>query len=182
VFRHAFDSIPTTRLSDAAKTGRPRVSNMANSLTLYSKDRKWKVDMNAWKTWVFLHASIGSQAFVYLAQETKDIWGNTVTDWVGHAATIEIINIYKGVSGTPQTSFEVSETFPDRSGVDLKLTGWGFLSISLTETLDPRLGPQLITLNVDSVDAAIRVTIPGGEQLIGKVSADSAFSDNSLWG
>jgi hypothetical protein len=153
---------------------------MADKVTVTSKDGKWKADMTAWKNWVFVYASIGSEASVYHLQETKNIWGNTVTDWVSHTATIDIVNTYKGTVGSGFGTFVQSQSF-QASDAELKLWAVGLISITISDG-GASGSPGGATLDIDSVDAVITVIIPGVEPLVGKVSASSVISDNSIWG
>lgn len=55
---------------------------MASEITLFSKSGDWKADVEAWKNNFLFYKSIGTEVTVYHREQTKNVWGNTVTDWV----------------------------------------------------------------------------------------------------
>jgi len=66
---------------------------MANDVTVFSKGGDWKAEIHAWKNNYLFYKSIGTEVTVYHREQTKNIWGSTVTDWVEKpATTIEITN------------------------------------------------------------------------------------------
>lgn len=147
---------------------------MANRLTLLSRDGQWKAELHAWKSnWIF-YKSIGSECTVYHRQETKNVWGNTTTDWVEKAAQINITNVYKGSGGLQITK----SASANASYLELKEWAVGFILINVNlDTGEAGPGAGQASLIVDSVDATIGVSI--GVQ--GNVSADTAVVQQSIW-
>lgn len=151
---------------------------MGNKLTLFTPDGQWKADLHAWKNYAFVYKSIGSEATVYHRESTKNVWGNTVTDWVRRTAFISITNVYHG--SIPQT-FTQNASVND-SYAELKLWAVGIIVVTInTDTGGVDGRPGGATLDVDSVVAQISVSIPGQNSLSGSVSADNIITQNSLW-
>ena len=149
---------------------------MASEITLYTDDRNWKADVEAWKNNFLFYRSIGCQVTVYRREETKNVWGNTSTDWVKrNADSIYIQNRYSG-SGPGAAIRE--RTWTNTNHEELKHWAAGVtLTIPVDDPTD--VGGGAI-LDIDRVDSVVRVRI-GRETLSGEVSADSAFSDSSIW-
>ena len=149
---------------------------MASEQTLYTNDGQWKVEVEAWKTNVLVYKSIGSEATVYHRQTHKNIWGNTVTDWVEKSASsISLHNVYSG-SG-PGTGTR-DKTCTNASYCQLK--EWA-VGVTVTIPVDsPKDFGGGAILDIEKVDATVRVVI-GNEVLTAQVSASSAFSDTGIW-
>lgn len=149
---------------------------MASELTLFTKAGDWKADLEAWKNNFLFYKSIGTQVSVYHREQTKNIWGNTVTDWVSKAATsISIQNVYRGSGPGAATR---SKTCNNASYCELK--EW---AVGVTITLPPDSVTDVgggAVLDIDSVTGTVNVVI-GGEVLRGEVSASSVISDSSIW-
>jgi hypothetical protein len=149
---------------------------MASEITLYSNSGDWKVEIEAWKNNFLFYKSIGTEATVYHREKTKNIWGNTVTDWVKRNATsIYIRNVYRGTGPGSATR---EKTCRDASYCELKEWAVGF-NITLPADSVTDVGGGAI-LDLDQVDGVVTVTI-AGETLTGEVSASSALSDSSIW-
>lgn len=150
---------------------------MPDQITLFTRDGTWKADVKAWKNNFLVYKSIGTQVTVYHREQTKNTWGNTVTDWVQKPARlIDIANTYK--AGPASASRQAS--CPNASYCEEKLWAVGVSLTIPTDGGDPSVGGSA-PLEVDSVTGSVMVSI-GEEQLRGEVSASSALSDNSIWG
>jgi hypothetical protein len=151
---------------------------MPTEMTVFSKAGDWKADIHAWKNNFLAYKSIGTDVTVYHREQTKNIWGSTVTDWVEKPATlIEITNVYKGTGPGAATR---SKSCPNASYCEEKEWAVGLNITVETDTGDVSGGGGA-TLDIDSVDGTAVIFI-GDERLSGTVSASSAFSDNSIWG
>ena len=151
---------------------------MANDVTVFSKGGDWKAEIHAWKNNYLFYKSIGTEVTVYHREQTKNIWGSTVTDWVEKpATTIEITNVYHGSGPGVATR---QKACPNSSYCELKEWAVGVNITVQTDSGDTSVGGGA-TLDIDSVNGSA-VVIIGDEQLAGQVSADSALSDNSIWG
>lgn len=149
---------------------------MASEMTLFTKKGDWKVDIEAWKNNFLFYKSIGTQATVYHREQTKNIWGSTVTDWVEKLApSIHIRNVYHG-SGPGSATRE--KTCNNASYCELKEWAVGF-TINIPPDSITNVGGGAI-LDVDSVDGSVTVRV-GDEVLSGQVSASSALGDSSIW-
>jgi hypothetical protein len=156
--------------------GLPKEANMASEITLYTKDGDWKADVEAWKNNFLFYKSIGTQATVYHREKTKNIWGNTVTDWVEKkASSIHIRNVYHG-SGPGSATRE--KTCAQASSCELKEWAVG-VTITLPADSVSDVGGGAI-LDIDSVDGTVTIGVHD-EVLTGQVSASSVFSDSSIW-
>ncbi|MDH3336848.1 MAG: hypothetical protein OER22_01740 [Gammaproteobacteria bacterium] len=149
---------------------------MPSETTLFTRDGNWKAEVEAWKNNFLFYKSIGCQVTVYHREETKNVWGNTSTDWVKRAAdSIFIRNRYSG-SGPGVATRE--KTCNEASYCELK--EW---AVGITVTIPPDgiddVGGGAI-LEIDSVDSSVSVRIER-ETLTGEVSASSAFGDSSIW-
>jgi hypothetical protein len=150
---------------------------VSNHLTLVSKDGQWKAELHAWKSNWFVYASIGGEVTLYHRQQTKNVWGNTVTDWVETPGTISISNIYKG-SGQKITQ---SAQFRNRSHAELKIWAVGIIKIDIGLGDGGVEGsPQSASLIVDSVESHISGQI-GDFAFQGVVDADTAILQQSTW-
>jgi hypothetical protein len=150
---------------------------MASEVTVYSKDGNWKIDVEAWKNNFLLYKSIGTQVTVYHREQTHNIWGSTVTDWVRkNALSISITNVYTGpLAAGSGGSITKSGTWNNTSYEELKEWAWGIkISIPSGEPGGNAL------LDIDKVDGSVSVNI-GQEVLTAKVSASSIISDSSIW-
>jgi hypothetical protein len=151
---------------------------MANSVTVFTKAGDWKADINAWKNNFLAYKSIGTDVTVYHREQTKNIWGNTVTDWVEKpASVIEITNVYHGSGPGAATR---QKSCQNASNCELKEWAVGFNITVQTDSGDTSVGGGA-TLDIDSVNGSAVIVI-GDERLTGQVSAGSALSDNSIWG
>ena len=151
---------------------------MANSVTVFTKAGDWKADISAWKNNFLAYKSIGTDVTVYHREQTKNIWGNTVTDWVEKpASVIEITNVYHGSGPGAATR---QKSCQNASSCELKEWAVGFNITVQTDSGDTSVGGGA-TLDIDSVDGSAVIVI-GDERLTGMVSAGSALSDNSIWG
>jgi hypothetical protein len=149
---------------------------MASEATVYTKKGDWKVEVEAWKNNFLFYKSIGTQATVYHREQTKNIWGSTVTDWVKKQATlITIHNVYRG-SG-PGTATR-DKSCRNASYCELKEWAVGF-TISIPVDSVTSVGGGAI-LDIESVDGTVSVNI-GQEVLTAQVSASSVVSDSSIW-
>jgi hypothetical protein len=152
---------------------------MPRSLTVTSNDGQFKVEMKAFKDWWFFYASIGSTATVFRRQQTKDTWGQTVTDWVPFGeALITINNIYRG------SGLEFSRSIQVRgSRAELKEWAVGFFKVDIKiadagVSTDTR--PNAASLIVETVEAHIAASVPGN-LLQGVVTASTAVTEQSTW-
>jgi hypothetical protein len=149
---------------------------MASEITLFTKDGTWKADVEAWKNNFLFYKSIGTQVTVYHREQTSNIWGNTVTDWVEKAATsISITNVYHG---SPVGVATRSQVCRNASHCERKEWSVG-ITIKLPADSVTDVGGGAI-LDIDSVDGTVSIVVEN-EVLNGKVSASSIFSDSSLW-
>ena len=148
---------------------------MASEITLYTKSGDWKVEVEAWKNNFLFYKSIGTEATVYRREQTKNIWGNTVTDWVKKKAHIQIRNVYRGLGRGSATR---EKTCRNANYCELKEWAVGF-TISMPPDSVTDVGGGAI-LDINSVEGNVTVNI-GDEVLTGKVSASSVFSDSSIW-
>jgi hypothetical protein len=150
---------------------------MASETTLISQSGNWKADVEAWKNNFLAYKSIGTQVTVYHREQTKNTWGNTVTDWVEKAASsISIQDVYRGSGPGAATR---SKTCRNASYCEEKEWAVG-VTISLPADSIPDVGGGAI-LDIDSVTGTVTVIIDGEPPLQGVVSASSALSDNSIW-
>lgn len=151
---------------------------MANSVTVFTHAGDWKADIHAWKNNFLAYKSIGTEVTVYHREQTKNIWGNTVTDWVKKpASVIEITNVYHGSGPGAATR---QKSCQNASYCELKEWAVGFNITVQTDSGDTGVGGGA-TLDIDSVNGSAVIVI-GDERLTGQVSAGSALSDNSIWG
>jgi hypothetical protein len=150
---------------------------MANDVTVFSKSGDWKAEIRAWKNNYLLYRSIGTEVTVYHREQTKNIWGNTVTDWVQKpAAIIGIRNVYQGSGPGAATR---QKSCPNASYCELKEWAVGVTITIQTDTGEGSVGGGA-TLDIDKVTGWAMISLP--EELSGQVEADSALSDNSIWG
>jgi hypothetical protein len=155
---------------------------MADTLTVFTPDQQWKADMSAWKNYLFFYASIGSEVTVYNLQETTNIWGNSTKGWVQQSALIMIENTYTGSEGSGIGTFMQSQQF-SASSAELEQWAVGLISININpDSGDASASPGGAQLIINSVQATITVVVEGGQTMVGKVSASSFISDNSIWG
>jgi hypothetical protein len=151
---------------------------MANDVTVFSRAGDWKADLHAWKNNFLVYKSIGTEVTVYHREQRKNIWGNTVTDWVQKPASlIEITNVYHGSGPGAATR---QKSCQSASYCELKEWAVGVSITVQTDTGDTSAGGGA-TLDIDSVDGTAIIVI-ANERLSGQVSASSALSDNSIWG
>lgn len=149
---------------------------MASEITLFSRAGDWKADVEAWKNNFLFYKSIGTQVSVYHREQTKNIWGNTVTDWVSKAASsITIQNSYSGTG--PGVATRV-KTCNNASECELKEWAAG-VTITLPPDSVTDVGGGAI-LEIDKVAGNVTVVV-AGETLRGEVSASSVLSDSSIW-
>jgi hypothetical protein len=149
---------------------------VANRVTVVSEDGQWKAEMHAWKSHWIVYASIGSECSVYHRQETKNVWGQSVIDWVKVPATITITNIYRG------SGLEITRVGQFNSAdAELKEFATGFFLIKInldTGGVDPGVGgPSMI---VETVEAHIAAST-GRQILSGVVTAGTYVVDQSTW-
>jgi hypothetical protein len=150
---------------------------MASEITLYTKDRTWKAEVEAWKNNFLFYRSIGTSVDVYHREQTENIWGNTVTDWVKKAAaSISIENVYRADTGFATATRQ--KTCNNASSCEQKEWAAG-INITIPADDPTDVGGGAV-LEIDKVDGSVEVVI-GEERLTGKVSASSALSDNSIW-
>lgn len=150
---------------------------MPSEITLHSRGGDWKAEVEAWKNSFLVYKSIGTEVTVYHREQTKNVWGNTVTDWVRKAAnSISITNVYHGTGPGLATRSQVCN---NSSYCELKHWAVG-VTINLPADGITDLGGGAI-LDIDSVTGSVTISIPGGELLSGEVSASSAISDSSIW-
>jgi len=148
-----------------------------SEITLFSKNGDWKADVEAWKNNFLFYKSIGTQVSVYHREQTKNIWGNTVTDWVSKAAnTISITDVYKGAGPGAATRSKVCN---NSSSCEEKEWAVG-VSITLPADSVTDVGGNAI-LDIDSVTGTVSIVVGGNEVLSRVVSASSIISDSSLW-
>jgi hypothetical protein len=150
-----------------------------SEITLFSKSGDWKAEVEAWKNNFLFYKSIGTQVSVYHREQTKNIWGNTVTDWVSKAANaISITNVYTGTQPGLGPSATRNKVCNNSSSCELK--EW---AVGVTVTLPPDsvtdVGGGAI-LDIDSVTGTVSIAIPG-ETLSGVVTAQSIIGDSSIW-
>jgi hypothetical protein len=151
---------------------------MANDVTVFTHAGDWKAEIHAWKNNYLAYKSIGTEVTVYHREQTKNIWGSTVTDWVEKPPTmIENTNVYHGSGPGVATR---QKACPESSNCELKEWAVGLNITVVTDTGDTSAGGGA-TLDIDSVDGSAVIMI-GEERLTGKVSASSALGDNSIWG
>lgn len=149
---------------------------MASEITLFSKSGDWKVDVEAWKNNFLFYKSIGTEVTVYHREQTKNVWGNTVTDWVRKAASsISITNVYRGTGPGAATR---SKTCNNASYCEEKAWAVG-VTVTLPADSVTDIGGGAI-LDLDSVTGTVSIVIDN-EVLRGEVSASSVLSDSSIW-
>lgn len=150
---------------------------MASEITLRTKDGEWKAEVEAWKTNLLFYRSIGTEVTVFHREQKKNIWGNTVTDWVRKAAnSIRIVNVYTDDSGPARATREKNCT--NSSHCELKEWSAGFTITLPADSIDDVGGGAI--LDLDKVEGSVEVVI-GNERLTGEVSASSALSDSGIW-
>lgn len=149
---------------------------MSSEVSVLSKDGSWKADVEAWKNNFLAYKSIGTQVTVYHREPHKNVWGNTVTDWVEKpATTITIENTYKGTGPGVATR---TKTCTNASYCELKEWAVG-VSIELPpDSITDVHGAAV--LDLDSVSARINVVV-GSEVMNAQVSASSIVSDSGIW-
>ena len=70
---------------------------MARVLTLYSRDKSWKAEIEAQTIRLRFYSCIGTQVVVYHREQTTSVWGGPETDWEEQTAVIiRIRNVYRG--------------------------------------------------------------------------------------
>lgn len=146
---------------------------MASEKTIYTKNRDWKVEVEAWRNHFFFYTSIGTEATVYHKEKTKNIWGNTVTDWVKkRASNIHIRNIY-----SDDYNNSITKEKSENNCKYLELKEW---AVGFTINLNTGQPGSVKSLTVSKVEGRVTVIIEG-ETLSCTVSASSYVSDNSIW-
>lgn len=177
----AASAVRRNSVGQATNKARPHFENhqevsMASEITLYTNSGDWKVEVEAWKNNFLFYKSIGTQAAIYHREQTKNIWGSTVTDWVEKSASlIHIRNVYRGTGPGSATR---EKTCRNASDCELKEWAVGF-TINIPADRVTDVGGGAI-LDIDSVEGTVTVNI-GEEALTGVVSASSALSDSSIW-
>ena len=150
---------------------------MASEITLRTQDGQWKAEVEAWKTNLLFYRSIGTEVTTYHREQKKNIWGNTVTDWVKKSVTsISIENVYRSDTGNARATR--GKTCNNASYCELKEWSAGFTITLPADSIDDVGGGAILEL--DKVEGSVEVVI-GEERLTGKVSASSALSDTGIW-
>lgn len=149
---------------------------MASEATVVSGDGQWKIEVEAWKNNFLVYKSIGTQVDVYHREQTKNVWGNTKTDWVKkRASSIHIRNTYRGTGpGVGVREKRCAET----ASCELKEWAVG-VTVTIPVESPTDVGGGAI-LEIESVEGAVTVSA-GGQTMTATVSASSALSDSSIW-
>lgn len=149
---------------------------MPSEVTLVSRSGDWKAEVEAWKNNFLFYRSIGTQVDVYHREETRNVWGSTVTDWVSKPAlSISIQNTYRGTG--PGTA---GRTVQCQNAAHCENKEWAVgvtLTLPVTSVTDVGGGA---VLTLDEVTGVVAVSIPG-EVMQATVTAGSAISDSSIW-
>ena len=149
---------------------------MSSEITLLSKDGSWKAEVEAWKNNFLFYKSIGTQVTVYHRESHKNIWGNSVSDWVEKAArSITIANSYKGTGPGVATR---TKTCAGASYCELKEWAVG-ATIELPPDSVTDVGGGAI-LDLDGVTGRVSIVVDN-DVMNGEVSASSIVSDSSIW-
>jgi hypothetical protein len=145
---------------------------MPSELTLYTSDRRWMVDLDAWTSDLQFFKSIGTRVTVYHEGRQINIWGSRQTEWEEEApALIRIRNVYSG-SGPGVVTQE--REWRNASRAELKQwSGGGAISLP-ADSATPGKGSTL--LDIDRVEGTVTVVI-GHETLTGVVSARSPATE-----
>ena len=161
---------------------------MVSKIEKYTKDGKWKVVMEAWKTYAYVYSSIGSKVTVYYKRTTNGVWGET-TEWVmKNANSIQLVNDYygKGLAGQSSTTERAPPLY---NAPQSELKKWA-VGLGISIPLDPNYAPAgsprpdtggIAELKVEGVVGHISVVI-GDESFIGDVSAGTiSGSSSGIW-
>jgi hypothetical protein len=131
------------------------VIEMANAATIYSADKKWKMEVDAWKHNWLVYKSIGAEATTYHWEEGHRTWfGRVGPGWRQRPVDgIAVECLFKGalVNRAPQGA-QRSEVGKKVSHVECKLWAVG-ASISADMTGDSVSNPSVGGAAVLEVDA-----------------------------
>ena len=153
---------------------------MPSEATLYTQDGKWKIEVRAFKTYLFFYSSIGSEVRTFRKERFRrwyDPWYKHV-HWRERAVDhISISNSYRGIlpSQSPAAANRWAEGY-NRSHLEEKIWVAGF-GVSMDATADTGLpDPSTTTpggapkLDVREVHGRANVRI-GGESFTAEVDA-----------
>ncbi len=148
---------------------------MSSELTLYTSDRLWKVDIEAWTNDVQFYRSIGTHVTVCHRERTTSIWGSPETDWEEEPATlIRIRNAYSGAG--PGAAIREREW---HNATRAELKEWstaGPISAAADSTTSEK---ETVVAEIHQVEGTVTVVF-GSETLTGVVSASNAVSERAV--
>ncbi len=145
---------------------------MAGSVTVYTPDKTWKVDVSSFKTSLIFYNAIGTSVDVHHYEEVGgNIWGGAHMDWVSKPATaISIENTYSGGVVAAEVGMQRAAQ-QNTSSMTLQIWAVGF-SLSWDATADtggpsdPNLPGGAPSFQIQSVIGNVSVSLPGqGEPL-----------------
>jgi len=148
---------------------------MPSELTLYTSDKHWMADLEAWTNDSRLYRSIGTHVTVYHQERTTSIWGGKQADWEEEPAVlIRIRNVYSGAGPAVATrerewqNATRAELKECSTGGAIRLREDGITSKEVTAVLD-----------VHKVEGTVTIVI-GHETLTGVVSASRIASERAV--
>ncbi len=143
---------------------------LKNNLRLYSKDKRWRVDVEAWADPLKAYRTIGTRVTVYRLEQEISMWGGRESDWEKEAAPlIRIRNVYTG-SGRELATREHEW----RNLASAELKEWS-ASGPIRLAADKSTYPVV----VNKVEGTVTVTA-GEETLTGIVSAVTPAAERAI--
>jgi hypothetical protein len=148
---------------------------MPNELTLYTSDKHWRVDVEAWANDLRFFKSVGIHVAVYHLERMTSIWGSPRVDWEEEPATlIRIHNVYSGLGPAIATR---EREWLHASRVELKAWSAGRPIRLVADSITADTGT--VVLDIYKVEGTVTVVI-GHEILTGVVSASSAVTERAM--
>jgi len=145
---------------------------MAKELTLYTRDKHWKAEIEAQAIHLRFYNSIGTQVVVYHREQTTSIWGGPETDWEEQPPLmIRIRNVYRGVG--PGVATREREWRHRTQAALMEWSAGGPIHLCKDSSSSTE-GDQ--ALDVNRIESTVTVMI-AGETLTGVVSTSVAASE-----
>lgn len=147
---------------------------MPERVTLYTSDRYWRVQIEAWVHDVRLYRSIGTRVAAYHEERITNIWGSMQADWEQEpVACVRIRNVYGGTGpGVATRECEWQNT------TRAELKQWSPGSPISLEADGSTPEKASVISDICKVEGTVTVTI-GRETLTGVVSASSALREQA---
>jgi hypothetical protein len=148
---------------------------MATDLTLYTRDKHWKVEIAARTNDLHFYRSIGTHVTIYHRERITSIWGGIEREWEElPALVIRIHNVYSGAG--PVVSTREHEC---RNRSQARLEEWstgGPIHLRPDYSIS---GEVRADLDINKVEGTVTVVV-GDETLTGLVSASGVEIEGTV--